>query len=82
MSEEEIVVCPKCHGKGYIIYEKLICHHTGTYKYKNVLCHDCNGKGLVNKKITVDVEYTPIKDKDIEIENLSFKEIQDWEKTI
>ena len=76
--DDEIVVCPKCEGKGYIIHKRLADYHNNIYDKLYVQCEHCLGKGVV--KMEIDIKYSPIKDENIKVVQMTKEEINKWEK--
>lgn len=48
VTEEQIILCPNCHGIGYVEHDKRInAYETET---KRVACILCDGKRVINRK--------------------------------
>lgn len=53
MTEQEIVICTKCKGKGKLYYDVLVDYHKREYETEIEICSHCDGKGRLLKCTTI-----------------------------
>lgn len=56
----QIILCFKCHGKGYTTRDNLIDYHKREYDVEIIPCKMCDNKGRLNKYTKT--IYSPLKD--------------------
>lgn len=40
-----LLLCSRCEGKGYRVWDELVNHHKGEYDTHTETCHYCGGSG-------------------------------------
>lgn len=74
----EIIICPKCNGRGYLKMEKAQSSFSGFIDYRFIKCDMCDGLGRVKEIIHTSIKYEKIEKPNCEFDELSANEENEW----
>lgn len=55
MTQEEIIICDLCNGRGYTKHEELIDYHKREYNITKQDCRKCKNSGRLVKTTTTTI---------------------------
>ena len=75
---DEIIICPKCNGRGYLKMEKSQSSFSGFIDYRFIKCDMCDGLGRVREIVNTTIKYNKIETPKYEFDELPTDEENEW----